>query len=1119
MRRISLWSQAALMAVLIASSVSVANAADLYWWTTSGSGNWSATSGSLYNHWSTTAGSVGTQAWTNGYNAIFTGSAPDDFTVKMLNDDTSVQVANVTFATVGGETYKITGDGSVLNLYGTSSATSTFIVGSASGGVDTAVIQVALGGAANLTKQGAGKLQLDRANTYTGATNVQAGTLVLGDEKALQNSTLNFTNGAVSFGNLTAATIAGLNGAKTLTLTSTGGTKGVMLTVGSTSNTRYTGVIAGLGGITKVGSGKLTLAGANTYSGTTLVLKGTLTLENVSALQNSTLDFEAGAMTYVVSAAPKTFTLGGIMGVKTITLSQSGYAINFNVGNNNADTTYTGNIGGLGGINKIGTGILTLTGNNTYAGTTTVSSGTLRVASLSSLPGYNVAGSVSVASGAVLAATDSTLFESLRTSSVSFASGSYLGIGNRLGASETVNLSTLSSTMGFAKSGAGKVTVTGTSAYTAGTRIDGGNLEFATAAAVPASGEITINAQGALNVAGAYTTVAGWLGSGKISTSSTGALALTGNSSESISMGSYTGLFLGAASDSTYSGTLTPVASAYRLGGGGATLTVTGNLADSGGATDLIIGGNVALAGTSTVSGSTMVNAGVLTARTTSALAGYDVAGKISVASGAAVAVSMGGATGWTEAQLNTLKSSATFAEGAGWGIDTTNGDYTYSTDITGTTAFAKTGANALTLSGSVSYTGATMITAGELKVDSGILSGVISGKGNLTKVGSGELILSGINQLTGAVNVSGGTLSLASAGSADGGALSYASGVTINNGGTLNVTANNALGGYGYTTTEIGPVPAVTLKTGGLMTVANGIACYVSTLNLQGGDLAAATGGSYTYGSWTLRSNVNVTGGVTSTISATSVMLSSNATSGVTFDVASDSTLNVTGTIISDTVRGNGYGALVKTGAGLMSLTGANTYVKDTIVQAGTLKMNSAAYAMPLTSGSSTGIDIQGGSLVFDYTGDATLVSNVKSLLATGYAADWATGQIRNTTSSTTGLTLGYADDTANSTLTVMATYAGDFNLDGAVNTLDYDIWYANAGASTVSYELGDANYDGAVNSLDYDLWYANAGLSLPTSVISATPAPEPGTVALLLSLVASLGGYVVVRRRRNVL
>ncbi|MCE5302689.1 MAG: PEP-CTERM sorting domain-containing protein, partial [Planctomycetaceae bacterium] len=54
----------------------------------------------------------------------------------------------------------------------------------------------------------------------------------------------------------------------------------------------------------------------------------------------------------------------------------------------------------------------------------------------------------------------------------------------------------------------------------------------------------------------------------------------------------------------------------------------------------------------------------------------------------------------------------------------------------------------------------------------------------------------------------------------------------------------------------------------------------------------------------------------------------------------------------------------------------------------------------------------------------------------------------------------------------------------------------------------------DGAVNSLDYDLWYANAGLSLPTSV-SATPAPEPGTVALLLSLVASFGGYVVARRR----
>ena len=54
------------------------------------------------------------------------------------------------------------------------------------------------------------------------------------------------------------------------------------------------------------------------------------------------------------------------------------------------------------------------------------------------------------------------------------------------------------------------------------------------------------------------------------------------------------------------------------------------------------------------------------------------------------------------------------------------------------------------------------------------------------------------------------------------------------------------------------------------------------------------------------------------------------------------------------------------------------------------------------------------------------------------------------------------------------MATYPGDFNLDGVVDNLDLAILYANA-FTGASWQQGDANYDGVVNGLDRDLWYSH--------------------------------------------
>ena len=99
------------------------------------------------------------------------------------------------------------------------------------------------------------------------------------------------------------------------------------------------------------------------------------------------------------------------------------------------------------------------------------------------------------------------------------------------------------------KAGSGTLVLGGSNSYSGGTIINAGNLIFTSTAAIPTGTQnITINSGGALDVTvtGAYTTVSGWLGSGKINTASAGALALTaGSSTETISMTAYSSLFWG----------------------------------------------------------------------------------------------------------------------------------------------------------------------------------------------------------------------------------------------------------------------------------------------------------------------------------------------------------------------------------------------------------------------------------------------------------------------------------------------------------------------------------------------------------------------------------------------
>lgn len=120
---------------------------------------------------------------------------------------------------------------------------------------------------------------------------------------------------------------------------------------------------------------------------------------------------------------------------------------NLITGFNNADSSFSGNISGIGGLNKWGSGTLTLSGTNTYSGDTTVLGGTLTITGAGQLGGGSYAGSI-VNNGVLN--YDSALSQTL--------SGAVSGTGS------------------LTKNGTGTLTLSGAGTFTGTTTVNGGSL-------------------------------------------------------------------------------------------------------------------------------------------------------------------------------------------------------------------------------------------------------------------------------------------------------------------------------------------------------------------------------------------------------------------------------------------------------------------------------------------------------------------------------------------------------------------------------------------------------------------------------------------------------------------
>lgn len=171
------------------------------------------------------------------------------------------------------------------------------------------------------------------------------------------------SSGTVNFGEGTAAT-----GSFTGAISSGSGTG--VVNFNSTPAQSTAGNLEGGGlSVVHLGNSTTTLSGTNTFGGGVSLTAGTLNAGSATALGTSgTISFSGGTLQY--SAGNQADYSGRFS-------SAAGQV--YRVDTNGQEVTYAANLTSSGGsLTKLGTGTLVLTGENTYAGGTTVSAGTLR---------------------------------------------------------------------------------------------------------------------------------------------------------------------------------------------------------------------------------------------------------------------------------------------------------------------------------------------------------------------------------------------------------------------------------------------------------------------------------------------------------------------------------------------------------------------------------------------------------------------------------------------------------------------------------------------------------------------------------------------------------------------
>jgi fibronectin-binding autotransporter adhesin len=493
---------------------------------------------------------IGTGTLSLGGSNTYQGGTTINAGTVLLSNNSSLGTGSVSFA-----------NGTSLSVSTSVSLSNDF---SLNGTVDfedggnTITVTGTITGTGGIAKVDSGTLSFTQSNTYSGGTDVQDGTIVF-------SKSTSFGSGQITFANNTTL-LANSNITVSNTLDLTGN-----VTINDDDNAiTLSGLVQGTGSLIKADTGSLTLSGANTYSGGTVLQSGLLFVSNDASLGTGTLAFSDNTSLNANENVSLSNTLN-LTGSNTIDDQGNTVAL-------------TGTIQGLGTLIKTGSGTVALSGTNTYSGGTFIDQGNLNI-----LGDENLGSGQLTLNGGILQAganldTDNSII--LASSSSIDSNGNTITLSGAISGNGPLN-----------KLGTGSLVLNAAESYTEGTVIQEGILSLSPSGSLVSTEDVTVQS-GAIfdisNIASSQT-IADLLGGGVVNV---GSKELSFGSDDT---SSFSGTFIGTgtlnkigASQITLSGESTGFLGTFHVTAG--TAVVNGTIP---GTTIVGIGGT--LSGTGTV--------------------------------------------------------------------------------------------------------------------------------------------------------------------------------------------------------------------------------------------------------------------------------------------------------------------------------------------------------------------------------------------------------------------------------------------------------------------------------------------------------------------------------------
>ncbi|PLK24679.1 hypothetical protein C0V72_05220 [Porphyrobacter sp. TH134] len=445
----------------------------------------------------------------NGTSTLFAGDASDrtysgfmfafDDGASFVKEGTGTLTLTGTIVgaigtTISGGTLQVDGRGNLVSTAITNNAALVF------NRSDNHSVNGAISGTGSLTQQGSGTLTLTGANTYAGGTTITGGTLQIGNRGS---------TGALGSGGV-------LNNAA--------------LVFDRSDNIIVSNVISGTGSLTQQGPGTLTLTGANTYAGGTIIGAGTLQFNAISALGTGAITLAGGSLGRTLSGdvsfeLPNALNIRGDAGNRILTPIARGLELS---GPIDLDGTLR-LAAGSGGSIIVQAADVTLTSTSQFI----VESGSASIGTLAP------AGMLTLLRDAALVQVDGTLNLTSRNATIGLVAGSGTILNNDF--TTTVGGGNFAGRFTGSQSlvSLGNLTLSGANSHTGATRIEAGTLALGAADALSQSSPVAIaggslslgtfgstvtsanlsagsiaGTAGTLTVAGDYTQSGGTLGAG-----------------------------------------------------------------------------------------------------------------------------------------------------------------------------------------------------------------------------------------------------------------------------------------------------------------------------------------------------------------------------------------------------------------------------------------------------------------------------------------------------------------------------------------------------------------------------------------------------------------------------